>query len=63
MELLVILLRSQAEELYLSKECKEDVIQKSVKSVLEENLKKNKISSTEYQKALDILKTYKEENQ
>lgn len=58
MELLVMLLRSQAEELYLSEECKEDVIQKSVKSVLEENLKKNKISSTEYQKAMDILKKY-----
>lgn len=59
MELLVMLLRSQAEELYLSQECKEDVIQNSVKSVLEENLKENKISSTEYQKALDILKKYK----
>lgn len=58
MELLVMLLRSQAEELYTSKKCKEEVIQNSVKSVLEENLKENKISSTEYQKALDILKRY-----
>lgn len=58
-ELLIMKLRSEAEEMYLSKECREHVIQEAVKSALVQNLEENKISSTEYQKALDILKRYK----
>jgi len=46
-------LRSEAEEIYLSKECKERVIQESVKTSLKQNLRENKISSTDYQQALD----------
>ena len=58
MELLIILLRNEAEEMYSSKECKEKVIQESVKAVLKQHFEENKISSTEYQSALDILKRY-----
>ena len=58
MELLVLILRNEAEEIYNSKECKEKVIQESVKAALKQNLEENKISSTEYQSALDILKRY-----
>lgn len=58
MEMLIMLLRNEAEEKYLSEECKEKVIQEAVKSILKENFQKNKISSTEYELALDILKRY-----
>lgn len=57
-ELLVMQLRSKAEEMYLSKECRETAIQGAVKATLMQNLEENKISSTEYQEALDILKRY-----
>lgn len=57
-ELLVMQLKSEAEEIYLSRECKENVIRETVKYALIQNLKENKISSTEYQEALDILKRY-----
>ncbi|MGN1297707.1 MAG: hypothetical protein ACI4VH_04705 [Clostridia bacterium] len=57
-ELLVMQLKSEAEEIYLSRECKENVIRETVKSALIQNLKEDKISSTEYQEALDILKRY-----
>jgi hypothetical protein len=58
MELVVMQLRSEAEEFYLSKECKEPVIQLAVKDALKRSLEENKISSTDYQEALDILKRY-----
>ena len=57
-ELLVMKLRSEAEEMYLSKECREPAIQGAVKAILMQSLEENKISSTEYQEALDILKRY-----
>lgn len=59
MELLVMQLRSEAEEIYLSKECKEKVIQEVVIESLKQNLDTKKISSTEYEEALDILKRNK----
>lgn len=59
MELLIMTLVSEAEELYLSKECKEEVIKASVKKTLLEGLKQQKISNTEYENALDILEKYK----
>ena len=58
MELTVMQLRSEAEEMYLSKECREKIIQDVVKATLEKSLKENKISSTDYREALDILKRY-----
>ena len=57
-ELIVMQLRSEAEEMYSSKEVKEKIIQESVKASLQKNLKENKISRTDYQSALDILKRY-----
>ena len=48
----------EAEEMYLSKECREPAIQGAVKAILMQSLEENKISSTEYQEALDILKRY-----
>lgn len=59
MELLIMQLRSEAEQIYLSKECKEKVIQESVIEALKQNLSNKKISSTEYEEALDILKRNK----
>lgn len=59
MELLIMKLRSEAEEIYLSKECKEKVIQESVIEALKQNLSNKKISSAEYEEALDILKRNK----
>lgn len=59
MELLIMKLRSEAEEIYLSKECKEKVIQESVIEALKQNLNNKKISSTEYKEALDILQRNK----
>lgn len=58
MEILILTLRNEAEEIYNSKECKEKVIQEAVKASLRQSLEDNKISSTEYQSALDILKGY-----
>lgn len=58
MELLILQLRSEAEEIYLSKECREKTIQEGVKMVLTQKLDANEISSTDYQEALDILKRY-----
>ncbi len=58
LEYLIIKLRSDVEEMYLSKEHREKTIQEAVKILLKQKLEENKISSTEYQKALDILKKY-----
>ena len=52
MEETVLDLINQAEELYQSNECKKKVIKDAA---LIQNLKENKISSTDYQSALDIL--------
>lgn len=58
MELLIMQLRSEVEEIYLTKEFKEKVINNTVKESLHKLLDEKKISSTEYQEALDILKRY-----
>lgn len=58
MELLIMQLRSEVEEIYLTKEFKEKIINNTVKESLHKLLDEKKISSTEYQEALDILKRY-----
>ena len=58
MELLVMQLRSEVEEIYLRKEFKQKIINSTVKESLYNLLDEKKISSTEYQEALDILKRY-----
>ena len=57
-ELLVLTIRNEIEDLYYSKEFKEKILQDATKSSLEKSLKENKISSTDYQKALDISSRY-----
>ena len=58
MELLVIELVNQAKELYYSQDCVNRTIKETVKMTLEQRFKENKISSTEYRRALDILEKY-----
>ena len=58
MELLIMQLRSEVEEIYLTKEFKEKITNNTVKESLHKLLDEKKISSTEYQEALDILKRY-----
>lgn len=57
-ELLVMQLRSEIEQLFSKKEFREPIVQDLVKASLEKELNEKKISSTEYQSALDILKRY-----
>lgn len=59
MELLIMKYRSEVEEIYISKEFKEDLIQNIVRSQLEKDFEENKISATEYITALEILKKHK----
>ncbi len=54
-ELIIMKLKSEIEEIYYTKECKDNVVKNGVIASLDENLKENKISSTDYQIALDIL--------
>lgn len=57
-ELLVMQLRSEIEQLFSKKEFREPIVQDLVKASLEKELNEKRISSTEYQSALDILKRY-----
>ena len=58
MELLIMSLVSNAKDVYLSKECMQKAIKTAVREALTDGLKQNKISSTDYEKALDILDKY-----
>ena len=59
MELLVMQLVSGIEEFVNSKEFKIQTIKKGVKATLQQKLEEQKITSTEYQSALEILENYK----
>ena len=58
MELLIMILVNNAKDFYLKKECMQSLIKAAVKEILTDGLKQNKISSTDYEKALDILDNY-----
>lgn len=58
MELVIMSLVSNAKNLYFSKECMQRTIKAAVRETLTDGLKQNKISSTDYEKALDILDKY-----
>lgn len=58
MELLIMRLGDNAKEVYFSKKYMQRSIKTAVRKSLTERLKQNKISSTDYEKVLDILDKY-----
>ena len=55
MELLIMKLRSEAEEQYNSEEIKSKILKQIIEVQLKQYKENKKISSTDYQEALDIL--------
>lgn len=58
-EMVVMKLVSEVETMMNTKDFKENIIKEGVKASLLQNLNEQKITSTEYQSALEVIDRYK----